>query len=286
MNNSPDENNDVEGDQRSYHPQPTPRTYIAGSWRDPDKRREVIDYIASEYDWYIDRMVPAKLRSKGWKSDIDAEICSGEVKKRFLMPSDAVLSGEESGFWLERWDRNKGPLRSFFLTCIRNFISDWCDKNKHRKEQLSLADTTDDIGPASSEPHPAELAEQREFEARYDKRLFIQTTMDAYGHECGRESTRWRAYAIYTSSWPQPTMREVAEQLSVSPDEVNNAIHRGRLRVQELLWWGIRALEMDDVSADRAMLELVGRLPACRDRKILPNPPARNANQTSSKKDV
>lgn len=268
------------GDPRSYHPPPTPRTYIADAWRHPERRREVIDYLASEYDWYIDRMVPAKLRDLGWHADVDAETCAMDVKKRFLMPDDGDLAKAETGFWLERWDRERGPLRNFFRTCIRNFIRDWCRKNRDRRSISGDASAgggeTSGIfaETPSPEPSPAELAEQSEFEARYDKGLFIGMAMDAYRFECGEGSRRWEAYKIYTGSWPQPTMRKVAAMLGIGPDEVNNHIHRGRVRVQELLWWQVRALEMDDISADRAILELVGRLPACRERNTLPNPPS------------
>lgn len=279
MDYSPCGNGAAQDDPRSYHPPPTPRTYLAGSWRDPERRREVIDYIAGEYDWYIDRMVAAKLRDLGWDSEIEHEICAGEAKKRFLMPDEAALAEVNGPFWLGRWDRDKGPLRNFFHTCIRRFIQDWCDKNRKRKagaqRRLGTAGEDEQIYGELQSPDltPAQLAEQREFEARYDKDIFIRMAIAAYCQECGQETARWRAYQIYTASWPQPTMREVAEQLEAGDDEVNNFIHRGRVRVQELLWWGVRALEMDDESADRAILELVGRLPACRERKILPHPP-------------
>lgn len=271
-------------DPRPYAPPPTPRTYIADAWLTPARRREVLDHLATEYDWYLDRMVPAKLRDLGWSSEVEAERCAIEVKRRFLLPDDEAISGPPDSFWLGRWKREQGPLRHYFRTCIRNFIRDWCaaHRNEKRRVQPNHPNFPDGTGlndghaapdAPSFEPTPAEIAEQREFEARYDKHLFLRMAMRAYGDECGENSSRWRAYRLFAESWPLPAPREVAEKLGLTPDEANNHIHRGRVRIQELLWWFVRVLEIDDGSADRAMLALVGRLPACRRGNILPKPP-------------
>jgi DNA-directed RNA polymerase specialized sigma24 family protein len=267
------ESRDSDVGPRPYDIPPTPRTYVSQSWNNPGARREILAYLAKDYDWYLDRMLTSVFSGRNWDMG-DLEDCLADVKMHFFAPTDAEMNSERRKFWLSGWDKSKKrPLRWYLLECVRNFV---IDRHRRRRNGTGTGfipiDDADGGGfhVADGGPTPSQWAEEREFEARYDKKLFLARALLEYERECGAGADCWRAYRFYTSGWPQPTMEHTAKTLGLTRDAVNTHIHRSRVRMLEILWLLIRGMEIDDADADQAMLVMVGRLPACRARREKP----------------
>ncbi len=276
------ENTDMtacEGDGRPYAIPPTPRTYVTQSWKRPEMRREILSLLAHDYDWYLDRMLTGMYRERGWNGN-DLDDCLSDVKVRFFAPTDAEMRSDPRRFWLDGWDRAKGPLRWYFLRCVRNFITDRWRRGKDEQaasgtSPIPVAGGGDDgFQPLDDGQTPEQAALAREFEVRFDKKIFIARALMEYEAECeagGKVAAdRGRVYHRYISTWPQPTMEDLAEMLGMTRFQVNNHIHQSRVRVMELFWLLVRSMEMDDTLADQAMLAMVGKLPPCRAKREVP----------------
>lgn len=280
---SNNEREDV-GGERPFNIEPTPRTYIADAWSDPSRRREVLDYLAQVYDWYLERMISYRLCDFGITGDTEHKACIEAVKTRFFLPENKALAGDAKKFWLSKWERARGPLRNFFRTCVRNYITDWLRRGGARRAIKEFSEqehyrnlSHSDLGTET----PYEELERLEFEARFDKKLFVERAMNTYRDECGKDSLKWHIYeASFRGGWPPLDKTALLDKFPASTsDSIDQALYKGRKRVSEALWWLIRELEIDDASADRSMLELVGRLPKCRSKRL--RPPGIGGNRRS-----
>lgn len=275
MNDNARHGGDDDDIRRPYDIPPTPRTYVSESWKDPGMRRQILKHLAEDYDWYLERMLASMFRNRGWDED-DRNDCLSDVKIHFFAPTDAAMNSGTRGFWLAKWDKTSGPLRWYFLACVRNFITDrWRRRNDRVGGEVAVGDsgTGGEFNPVDGGPTPEQAAVEREFEARFDRKILVDKALQTYRAECERErgnAERWRVYQFYVSAWPQPTMEHLAQTLGLTRFDVNNHIHKSRVRVLEILWLLVRSLETDDTLADQAMLAMVGRLPACRFRRMVP----------------
>lgn len=163
---------------------------------------------------------------------------------------------------LKSVEREKGKFRSFLCVALRHYRCDEADRARAEKRGggrpvLSLdfkrAETEFSREPAS--PDSPERTFQRQWALEVIRRALQALREES---EASDRLTEFQALSLYLSAGGKgsPTHEEIARRLGLSESDVNNRVHRLRLRYRELILEEIRSYTENDEEARQELREL------------------------------
>ena len=138
---------------------------------------------------------------------------------------------------------SRGRFRSFFLTCLRNFIKNYERSMRARSrhpskplQRIDILNTDDFIIELSVEGTPEDsfnLAWVRELMLRVLRSL--EKHFLANGKECHYKLFRWRIIDPILENKPQPTFENLAKKVNLTEKQTSNCVITARRAYQRLL---------------------------------------------------
>jgi RNA polymerase sigma-70 factor (ECF subfamily) len=174
-----------------------------------------------------------------WRQFVDlyAPLVYGYARKQGLQDADAadlsqeVLGAVSRAISRLEYDPNRGAFRSWLFTVVRRKISNWRRAQRSRAKENQPADSRE------LNQCPLPEAEQSEWEARWEERLFAWACQ-----EVRREVTDGTWQAFWRTAIDDLPGKQVAAELGMNVA----AVYRARSRVLARLKEEIRSAQNDD----------------------------------------
>lgn len=162
---------------------------------------------------------------------------------------------------IRRADQTRGRFRTFLLTSLQNFLSNWHRARKAQKrggdrKQLSLnfqdGERQFQLEPATT------LTPERAFERRWAMVLMAKAMekLEQEQTEAGRESTFSILKHYLGGTESQRPYKEICDQLGLTEGAVKVAVHRLRKRCREILRSEIEQTVDSSDQVDDELLQL------------------------------
>ncbi len=212
---------------------------------DDTVRRKCLDYLAETYR----EPVRVMMRIWGIRDEDKLDDRVQEYFTRFLEKN-----------WLDSLDRDRGRLRGFLRSSVRNFLLGERDRSIARRRHVDGSRESDDEGGLQTpEGVDADTAD-KEFDRAWAREVMRNALTRFYAHCTERKLPHYRTaferHILDPQRFGNPSQDETARHLGVTPKDVRNYVHRAKELFTSTVRSVIRETVNEDAEVDRELTEL------------------------------
>jgi len=232
----------------SNEPLHTAWTFICSAQQaGPDEtvRRKCLDYLAETYR----EPVRVMMRVWGIRDEDKLDDRLQEYFTRFLEKN-----------WLDSLDRDRGRLRGFLRSSVRNFLFVERDKSIARRKHVDGSQEQDEDGePQTPEGVDVETAD-KEFDRAWAREV-MRNALTRFCEHCEKRNlnhyrTAFERHILDPGRFGNPSQEETAKHLNVTAKDVRNYVHRAKELFTSTVRAVIRETVNEDSEVDRELAEL------------------------------
>jgi RNA polymerase sigma factor (sigma-70 family) len=208
-------------------------------------RRRCLEYLAETYR----EPVRAMMRAWGLRDDNQLDDRVQEYFTRFLEKN-----------WLDQLDRDRGRLRGFLRTSVRNFLLVEKDRSIARRKHVDGSPAIDEEGVPVTPDGIDPATPDKAFDQAWAREVMRNALTRFYAHCDQRKLTHYRTaferHILDPQRFGNPSQEETARQLNVTPKDVRNYVHRAKELFTSTVRAVIRETVNEDDEVDQELTEL------------------------------